>query len=100
MLRSAVPLLAPALQGLAATSPSLWARSAATAASSSSALRLEDPALPPPSFIVGAARPPPTPLDLAAAVAAVQVREGKRSWPTQYLSALLELHACVIGQAN
>ena len=75
MLRSAAPLLAPALRGLAASTPSpLWARSAASAASVSTALRLEDPALPAPSFIVGAARPPPTPLDLAAAVSAVQVR--------------------------
>lgn len=73
MRRASSALLASALRaGQAATSTACW-RPASTAASAAS-VRLEDAALPPPAFIVGAARPPPTPLDLAAAVEKVQVR--------------------------
>ena len=82
MRRASTAFLAAALRAGAGPAPptatTATARAAAsTAASSTASVRLEDSALPPPAFIVGTARPPPTPLDLAAAVEKVQVRELK-----------------------
>ena len=79
--RSGPTEIAPPAAGFAHRAPSpphsqthAAAAAATTAPSTPSSLaRLEDASLPPPSFIVGEARPPPPLLELGPAIAAVKV---------------------------